>query len=112
MAVNAALSGSDAPPGGSRGIGSSTEMLASEKENKCCERSGSRWVDGGMSDGEMSDDERIDCERSDGERSDGPRRWQTYFPGGHAFYMKSKTHFHHGHVFAVVQKHAPGGSVF
>ena len=42
-------------------------MLASEKGNKCCERSGSRWADGGMSDGEMSDDERSDCERSDGE---------------------------------------------
>ena len=55
-------------------------MLASEKENKGFERSGNRWVDGGMSDGEMSDDERSDCERSDGERSGGTHRSQTYFP--------------------------------
>ena len=78
-------------------------MLASEKENKCCERSGSRWADGGMSDGEMSDDERSDCERSDGERSDGPRRWQKYFPGGHAFYMKSKNTSTRDMFVAVVQ---------
>ena len=80
MAVNAALSEGATPRGDSRGIGSSTEMLASEKENKCCERSGSRWVDGGMSDGEMSDDERIDCEIIDGERSDGPHCRQTHSP--------------------------------
>ena len=73
-------------------------MLASEWENKCCERSGSRWVDGGMSDGEMSDDERIDCERSDGERSDGPHRSQKHFPTDMFFAIDEK-HVHQGHVF-------------
>ena len=85
VVANAARSEGATPPGDSRGIGSSTEMLAPEKENNCCEHSGNRWVDGGMSDGEMSDDERSDCERSEGERSDCTHRGQTYFPHGHVF---------------------------
>ena len=87
-------------------------MLAPEKENKCCEHSGNRWVDGGMSDGEMSDDERSDCERSEGERSDCTHRGQKYFPHGHVFYNLLKNMSTTDMFLQVCKKHVRGGHVF
>ena len=79
VAAKAALNEGATPLGDSRRIGGTADIGAPGKK-MCCERRGSRWIEGGMSDGEISDGERNDCEIIDGERSDGPTTAKTLPP--------------------------------